>query len=186
MSQNNLSSHKLTASDISYSIRKLKNTAEVANAVSCLKDDHLQGHLGPVCPPPWNWPFIFLRVYSSVPKVDFLVSSAFLALILSSFLFFSLFYIISHFLYMKISFTKCLYCHNNWYFPTNMSCRAWTAESDGLVWNFPTVHLSLVQMLKPPISHQSYRHVQDDSFSELWGLNGIKHTCRILNTGYIW
>lgn len=67
-----------------------------------------------------------------------------------------------------------------------MSCRAWTAESDGLVWNFPTVHLSLVQMFKPPVSHQSYRHVQDDSFSELWGLNGIKHTCRTLNTGYIW
>lgn len=67
-----------------------------------------------------------------------------------------------------------------------MSCRAWTVESDGLVWNFPTVHLSLVQMFKPPISHQSYRHVQDDSFSELWGLNGIKHTCRTLNTGYIW
>lgn len=131
--------------------------------------------------PSFSWGFIqvFLRMIFWCPV-------PFLALILSSFLFFSLFYIISHFLYMKISFTKCLYCHNNWYFPINMSCRAWTAESDGLVWNFPTVHLSLVQMFKPPISHQSYRHVQDDSFSELWGLNGIKHTCRILNTGYIW
>lgn len=164
----------------------MKNTAEVADAVSCLRDDHLQGQLGPVCPAPCDWSFIFLRVYSSVPNDDFLVSSAFFGLILSFFLFFPLLCIISHCLHVKISFTKCLCCHNNWYFSTTMSCRAWTVESDGLVWNFPTVHLSLVQMFKPPVSHQSYRHVQDDSFSELWGLNGIKHTCRTLNTGYIW